>query len=223
MANKQTLAAHLIRGLLVMATWGLTIWVITFLMNFADGMPFIGQTVRGIVGLILPDAWVGSGWLKPVYPVLSLLLLSIIASAFGMIAQIWIGHNLIRLVNWIFETIPGVRIIFSFVKKSLEVFKDLDGESGNSKFSRVVAFQAWAGGSIAIGLVASETIDTATGKKMLCVFNAIQAPTPIGGQLLLIPEELTWNPGWTTEETYQFIMTMGGKIPHKVLTTRPQG
>lgn len=206
------LSKHAIRGLVLAAPIAVTIWTVNFLLNFADGL--MGPLVRVVVSTIIPSQSIQS-W---ICPLISLIILGVAASALGAMVQIWIGRKVMDFVHNVFETVPIVRKIFTFCKKSFEVFND-SGEGG-SKFTRVVAFRAWADGTITIGLVSSELKDAKTGKKLLVIFNPTQSPTPIGGQNLIIEEEKTWDPGWSTEDAFQFLMTMGARVPPQIVFSR---
>lgn len=207
-----TISKFVFRGLVLAAPIAVTIWTVSFLVNFADGL--MGPLVRSVVSLVLPSPGI-QYW---ICPLISLLILGAAVSLLGAMVEIWIGKKLVDMVHYVFETVPLVRKIFTFCKKMFEVFND-SGEGGG-KFTRVVAFRTWADGTISIGLVSGETRCAATGKKLLIVFNPIQSPTPIGGQNLIIEEDKTWDPGWTTEEAFQFLMTMGARVPSKIVFSR---
>ncbi len=216
MSKTSSFSGYLLRGIVILAAPAVTLWAVQYMANFADGIAVIGQSVRLLSRIFLPDAWSGSPAVQWFIPYVSLAVLAVIAAFFGVVASFRIGNHGLRLIDYFFFSIPGVRFIFTNVKKVLEIFK---GDDTKPRFSRSVAFRY--AGQTAFGFVSSTTTDAKTGKKFVIVFVPFQFIPP-SGFILPIPEEDVWDSGLTAEETIRAVVTMGGITPDMMNLTKPQ-
>ncbi len=216
MSKSSSFSGYLLRGIIILAAPAVTLWAVQYTANFADAIAPIGQSVRLFSRIFLPEAWSGSPAVQWFFPYVSLAVLAGVAALFGFVASFRIGSQGLRLIDYFFFAIPGVRFIFTNVKKVLEIFK---GDDTKPRFSRSVAFRY--AGQTAFGFASSTTTDAKTGKKFIIVFVPFQFVPP-SGFLLPVPEEDVWDTGLTAEETIRAVVTMGGITPDSMNLTKPQ-
>lgn len=213
MSKSSKFSGYLFRGVVFLAAPAVTLWAVQYAANFADKFAFIGQFVRFVADLLLPDFLYNSPFVQMLFPYLSLALAASIAAWLGILASYRIGKEGLRVIDYIFFAIPGIRFIFTNVKNVLEIFN-----SDKPKFTRSVAFRY--AGQIAYGFVSSHITDKVTGKKFVVVFMPLQFVPPSGFQLV-IPEDEVWDSGMTSEETIRAVVTMGGITPEAMNLTKP--
>lgn len=216
MSKSSAFSGYLFRGFVFLAAPAVTLWAVQYAANFADGIALIGQTVRLVASFLLPQTVYGLSAVQWFFPYLSLALLVGIATMFGILASFRIGDQGLRLIDYVFFKIPGIRFIFTNVKKVLEIFK---GDETKPRFSRSVAFKY--AGQTAFGFASSTTTDAQTGKKFVIVFVPFQFVPP-SGFLLPIPEEDVWDTGMNAEDTIRAVVTMGGITPDAMNLTKPK-
>ena len=214
MSKSSKFSGYLFRGVVFLAAPAVTLWAVQYAANFADKFAFIGQFVRFVADLLLPDFLYNSTFVQMLFPYLSLALTVGIAAWFGILASYRIGKEGLRVIDYIFFKIPGIRFIFINVKNVLEIF-----DSDKPKFTRSVAFRY--AGQIAYGFASSDIIDKVTGRKFVVVFMPLQFVPPSGFQLV-IPEDEVWDTGMSSQETIRAIVTMGGITPDSMNLAKPE-
>ncbi len=213
MSKSSKFSGYLFRGVVILAAPALTLWAVQYAADFADKFALVGQFVRFVADLLLPDFLYNSPFVQMLFPYLSLALAASVAAWFGILASYRIGKEGLRVIDYIFFKIPGIRFIFTNVKNVLEIF-----DSDKPKFTRSVAFRY--AGQIAYGFASSYITDKVTGKKFVVVFMPLQFVPPSGFQLV-IPEDEVWDTGMTSEETIRAVVTMGGITPDSMNLTKP--
>ncbi|QQR55880.1 MAG: DUF502 domain-containing protein [Candidatus Melainabacteria bacterium] len=213
MSKSSKFSGYLFRGVVFLAAPAVTLWAVQYAANFADQFALLGQFVRFVADLLLPDFLYNSPFVQMLFPYLSLALAAGVATWFGILASYRIGKEGLRVIDYIFFAIPGIRFIFTNVKNVLEIF-----DSDKPKFTRSVAFRY--AGQIAYGFASSYITDKVTGKKFVVVFMPLQFVPPSGFQLV-IPEDEVWDTGMTSQETIRAVVTMGGITPDAMNLVKP--
>ena len=213
MSKLSKFSGYLFRGVVFLAAPAVTLWAVQYAANFADQFALLGQFVRFVADLLLPDFLYNSPFVQMLFPYLSLALAAGVATWFGILASYRIGKEGLRVIDYIFFAIPGIRFIFTNVKNVLEIF-----DSDKPKFTRSVAFRY--AGQIAYGFASSYITDKVTCKKFVVVFMPLQFVPPSGFQLV-IPEDEVWDTGMTSQETIRAVVTMGGITPDAMNLVKP--
>lgn len=165
------LGGYALTGLMVVAPWVITIWLVITVFNWFDAVT--GPIGRWIFG--------------PSFPYLIGPLLAVL----GLIALGWMVNR--RIVRWfvsacenVVKKFPVVGVVFKLVKDTVEA---IEQTSNVSRFSRVVLIQPFRPGVEMIGLVTFEG-KTASGRTLLAVV-APSALLPSAGLLFLVYEDQT--------------------------------
>lgn len=202
------LRAYFMRGLFFLFPIAVTIWLLRFVLDLADG--WLGGGIRLVAHWLLPATWFTgeyAGWMEATYGLLSVFLLCFIFMAVGVIASFRIGKQGLRLVDHVFIHIPGVNAIYRSVRKMMEAF----GDGNNTSFQRCV-YLKFPGQYWSLGLVTRELKENGTGRKILAVL-VPQAPNPIGGFIQYVPEEETIATDISIEDGLKLVVSMGVLSP----------
>lgn len=183
-----------ISGLLVVVPLGFTIFIIVSLFNFFDGWfrslksywlndppNWIVENISENTKAVL-DHFIDS---LPPFGVgfcLTLVLIFLI----GFMTRIYLGQRMVKLVEWLFNLIPGVSMLYKGVK---QVFEQLVGK-GHKIFERVVLIEYPRKGIYSIAFVTgpAEYFNPIVNKKMFYVF-VVTTPNPTSGFFMMVLEE----------------------------------
>src|SRR5579883_826199 len=111
------------------------IWLSVFIVGLAYQMSenWLGGITRSIVHWVLPSSFYSSWFPDGHIPGLSLLTGLVLLAAIGAIASWHIGRQGLRVIDYLFLSIPGINGIYSSVRKMV----DSIGEPGQSRFQKV--------------------------------------------------------------------------------------
>ncbi len=187
-------------GLLVAIPLGITLFILRFLFNLADGLlaPYIRLAQRIVYGeaFYLPGLGVIVG------------LVAIYLA--GVVASNVLGGYFVRRWNLLLARIPLVKTIYFAAHQVVEIMTR--GRGGSLR--RAVLVQFPETDAFAFAYVTNETI-TSSGRRYLTCF-VPTAPNPTSGYVLFLDESEVFQTGMSEEETVKVIMSMGVVIP-KVL------
>lgn len=118
---------YFLQGLIILAPIALTIYAVTVLFNFIDGI------LPSLVQKIFPH-WIGTDSEgKSRIPGLGFVLVILIVIMVGYISSSFIVSRLVDLFDKILERTPGIKLIYSTIKDFFEAFA-----GDKRKFDRAV-------------------------------------------------------------------------------------
>ncbi|MBI3602564.1 MAG: DUF502 domain-containing protein [Candidatus Omnitrophica bacterium] len=191
------LRIYIFRGLLAIIPLLLTFIAITLLYKLIDKkvMSFLDQFihVRQIPGM-------------------GILLVLLSLYLIGLIVSNVVGKQLLYSIGQVTEHIPIIKIIYQLGKQLSESFSTASGKQAFQKALLVKGIndQGWV-----IGLLAGTVKDNTTGEEFLRVF--IPAThNPLLGCIILVKSDQTRDPGWTVEETFKAMVSIGIVFPSEI-------
>ncbi len=194
------------RGLYVLLPLLITIWIVSFLFNFADGIlgglikMFYGQPVQG-VGLLL-----------------TVILIFII----GIIASFIPGEKALLMAENIISRIPFINGIYSAAKKVNDIFF----KQGDSKESRKACLVEYPRkGIFTLGFITAEAVEEinqkANSEKLFCIFIP-NTPTPATGFMIMVPAQDVMILDMRSEDAFKYIVSCGVIKPSIMNSVRGQ-
>lgn len=204
-------SATFMRGVLFMIPIAVTLFVVGFISSLSES--WLGSLTAALVRLVVPASWLGP-FSNGHIPGLSLILFLVIILVLGWIASVHVGRQGLRLIDHLFQAIPGVRVIYSAARKVVDAL----GDASKPKFQRAVLINWGPNGTKTMGFVTSETVDDTTGRKHLVVFIPTP-PNPASGFITVVPEDQATDPGLTMEQALKVAMSLGVLTPDRLKIT----
>jgi uncharacterized membrane protein len=189
------LKARFITGLFVVIPLGITIFILKFLFNFADGI--LGSYLDSIFSLFIGRDYHVPG--------LGMLTGFIVIYISGTLATNVIGTRVINWADDMLSRIPVVKSIYSSSKQLTQVFKE-----GKSSYRRAVFVEWPRAGVRAIGFVTGEVVRD--GEKLVVVYVPTM-PNPTSGFALFFRESEVQDSGMSVEDALKFVVS-GGAVVH---------
>ncbi len=193
-------------GLLVVIPVGITIFILRFLFNLADGVlaPYIrrGAALFFGEGHYIP----GLGMITGIFVIYFT----------GILATNVFGKRLVNYPDKLFSRIPLVKSIYSSAKQLMEVFS----KKGRSSFRRAVYVDFPKEGSYSIAFITNEVM-TASGKRYYTCFIPT-SPNPTSGYVLVLHEAQVYPASFSVEEAMKIIMSGGMVAPEVILAEKLQ-
>jgi uncharacterized membrane protein len=189
------LKGKFITGLFVVIPLGITLFILKFLFNFADG----------ILGSYLDSLF--SAFTNREYhiPGLGMLTGIIVIYLSGILATNVMGTRIIRWWDGLLSRIPLVKSIYSSSKQLTQVFKE-----GKTSYRRAVFVEWPRVGVRAVGFVTAEVVRN--GESLVVVYVPTM-PNPTSGFALFFRESDVHDSGMTVEEAVKFVVS-GGAVVH---------
>lgn len=184
------------RGLLVSIPFALSILAVHFFYTSID------QRV-----LDLLDEQVGIR-----FPGLGILLLLMMLYALGFVTSNVIGRRFLGLVERITSRIPLIKTTYQIGKQVSDTFS----MSERQVFQKAVLVECVKPGIWTAGFVTGSVIDRANGGETLLKVYVPTPPNPASGNVLLVREQDTRDPGWTIEEALKMVISAGVIGPKEV-------
>lgn len=183
-----------ITGLFVVVPLGITIFILKFLFNFADG----------ILGTYLDSLF--SAFLDNPYhiPGLGMLTGAIVIYVSGVLATNVMGTRIIRWWDQLLSRIPLVKSIYGSSKQLTQVFKE-----GKSSYRRAVFVEWPRPGVRAVGFVTAEVVRE--GEKLVVVYVPTM-PNPTSGFALFFKEAEVHDCGMSVEDAVKFVVSGGAVV-----------
>jgi uncharacterized membrane protein len=183
-------------GLLVIVPLGITLFILRFLFNLADGFfaPYVRQAERWIFGRVVYA------------PGLGLIVGTIVIYIAGVVATHVLGRHLVRWWDDFLHRIPLVKAIYNSAK---QIIKALSGK-GRLTFQRTALVDFPVDGSYAVAFVTNE-ISAEGGKRYFTCY--VPKSNPTSGFLVVLPEERVYPLEITVEEAMKIILSGGIVLP----------
>ncbi|MBJ6723190.1 DUF502 domain-containing protein [Geomesophilobacter sediminis] len=184
-----------VTGLFVVVPVGITIFILKFLFNFADG----------ILGTYLDSAF--SVFIHRDYhiPGLGMLTGAVVIYFSGVLATNVMGTRILKSSDKMLSKIPLVKSIYTSSKQLTQVFKE-----GKTSYRRAVFVEWPRAGVRAVGFVTGEV--ERGGEKLVVVYIPTM-PNPTSGFALFFRESEVHDSGMTVEEAVKFVVS-GGAVVH---------
>ena len=191
----KTIANHLkdkfLTGLIVVIPIGITIFILKFLFNFADGL--LGSYLDSLFSIIFHHEFH--------IPGLGMITGAVVIYLAGLLATNVLGTQILKLGDELLSRIPIVKSIYSSSKQLTKVFKE-----GQSSYRRAVFVEWPRPGIKAIGFVTAEV--ERNGTRMVVVYVPTM-PNPTSGFALFFPEDEVYECGMTVEDALKFVVSGG--------------
>jgi uncharacterized membrane protein len=183
------------KGLFVVIPLGITIFILKFLFNFADGI--LGPHLAAVYSYFAHH---------PVYiPGLGMIFGVIVIYCAGLAAGNILGNSFFHWADTMLARIPVVKSVYTSSKQLTQVFRE-----GRSAYSRAVFVEWPRKGVRAVGFVTAEVIDH--GEPFIVVYVPTM-PNPTSGFALYFRPEEVYDSGMTVEEAVKFVVS-GGVVVH---------
>lgn len=178
-------------GLFVVVPLGITIFILKFLFNFADG----------ILGSYLDALFTAISHRETHFPGLGMLTGAVVIYLTGLLASNVLGTHLFKWGDRILSRIPLVKSIYTSSKQLTRVFKE-----GKTSYRRAVFVEWPRKGVRAVGFVTAEV--ERDGEKLVVVYVPTM-PNPTSGFALFFREDEVTESGMTVEEAVKFVVSGG--------------
>lgn len=202
--DRLTLRYRLLSGLLVLVPAGITVFVLSFVLNMTVGV------VAKFFRLFLKEEP------KSVVLVLSSITLFMVLYAVGTLASHVVGRKVIDFGERLLIRIPFVKAVYVSSKQVIELFQSRT----NIQQRKVALVDFPIEGLRVFGFVTGETTDP-EGRPCYTVFIPT-TPNPTSGYLELVPFEKTHILDMAPEEAVKLIMTGGFLGPDKLQYAQDQ-
>lgn len=196
------LKQYLMAGLMIWIPLGITIFVISTIVNLVD---------KSL--LLLPQQYKPEALFGFHIPGLGLLLSILIVLITGVIAANLLGRKLISWWEYLLSRIPLVRTIYSTVKQIFSIILS----SNNKAFRQVVLIEYPRKGIWTIAFqtgAATRSFETQTGHELITVF-VPTTPNPTSGFILLLPSSEVQIVSMSIEEALKLVVSLGVIAPEE--------
>ncbi len=181
------------KGLYVLLPLLITIWLVSFLFNFTDGI------LGGLIRMFYGPPMQGVGLL------LTILLIFVI----GVIASFMPGEKALLVAEKLISKIPLINGIYSGAKKVNDIFFK-QGESAESR--KVCLVEYPRKGIFTLGFIAAEAVEEinqkANADKLFCIFIP-NTPTPATGFMIMVPAQEVMILNMRSEDAFKYIVSCG--------------
>lgn len=189
------LKGKFITGLFVVVPLGITLFILKFLFNFADGI--LGSYLDSIFSAFIVHR-------EYHIPGLGMLTGAVVIYLSGVLATNVMGTRILRWWDELLSRIPLVKSIYSSSKQLTQVFKE-----GKTSYRRAVFVEWPRVGVRAVGFVTAEV--ERDGEKLVVVYVPTM-PNPTSGFALFFRESDVHECGMTVEEAVKFVVSGGAVV-----------
>jgi len=177
------------RGLLASIPFALSIFAVHFFYTSID------QRVLDLI-----DELVGIR-----FPGLGILLLLVVLYVLGFITSNVIGKRVLGWVEQLTARIPLVKTTYQIGKQVSETFSLPERQV----FQKAILVECVKPGIWTVGFVTGKVVDQVNGGEVFLKVYIPTPPNPASGNVLLVREQDTRNPGWTIEEALKMVISAG--------------
>jgi uncharacterized membrane protein len=195
----KTVVKHLkgtfLAGIFIVIPFGITIFILKFLFNFADGI--LGSHLESLMAL--------GGRSGGHIPGIGMITAAVVIYLTGLVATNVLGKRLLKLGDDLMTRIPLVKSIYTSSKQLTKVFRE-----GGSSYRRAVFVEWPRPGVRAVGFVTAEV--EREGERFVVVYIPTM-PNPTSGFALWFLECDVYESGMTVEDAVKFVVSGGVVIP----------
>lgn len=185
------LKSKFVTGLFVVIPLGITIFILKFLFNFADGI--LGTYLDSLFSAIAHEEFH--------FPGLGMLTGAAVIYLSGLLATNVLGTQFLKWWDAFLSKIPLVKSIYTSSKQLTQVFKD-----GKTSYRRAVFVEWPRKGVRAVGFVTAEMVRD--GERLVVVYVPTM-PNPTSGFALFFREDEVLESGMTVEDAVKFVVSGG--------------
>jgi len=185
------LKEKIVTGLFVVVPLGLTIFILKFLFNFADG----------ILGVYLDKLITAFSHRETHFPGLGMLTGLAVVYLAGLLATNVLGTQFFKWGDELLSRIPIVKSIYTPSKQLTSVFRE-----GKTSYRRAVFVEWPRPGVRAVGFVTAEVMRE--GERFVVVYVPTM-PNPTSGFALFFRAVDVQDSGMSVEEAVRFVMSGG--------------
>lgn len=138
------------------------------------------------------------------FPGLGILLLLVALYILGFVTSNVIGKRILGVVEWVTSRIPLVKTTYQIGKQVSDTFS----LSERQIFQKAILVECVKPGIWTAGFVTGTVMDQVHGDTFLKVY-VPTPPNPASGNVLLVREQDTRDPGWTVEEALKLVISAG--------------
>ena len=182
-------------GLFVVIPVGITIFILKFLFNFADGI--LGACLDALFSAITHH--------EAHIPGLGMITGAIVIYLTGLLATNVLGTQFLRWGDELLSRIPLVKSIYTSSKQLMTVFRE-----GKGSYRRAVFIEWPRPGVRAIGFVTAEV--ERNGERLVVVYVPTM-PNPTSGFALFFREDEVTDSGMSVEDAVKFVVSGGVVVP----------
>jgi uncharacterized membrane protein len=191
----ERLVTHLrttfVTGLFILIPVGITIFILKFLFNVADGI--LGPYLAGLVSMVVHhDVYM---------PGLGMLTGAVVIYLTGLLAGNIAGNTLLAWSEAVLLRIPLAKSVYTSSKQLIQVFRD-----GKTSYRRAVLVEWPRPGVRAIGFVTAEV--ECDGERRIVVYIPTM-PNPTSGFALYFRESEVVDAGMSVEDAVKFVVSGG--------------
>lgn len=187
-------------GLLVVIPVGITLFILRFLFNVADGV--LAPSIRETVSFFFGE--------RSYIPGLGMIAGLLVIYLAGLLATNVFGRRLVDYWDHLLSRIPVVKSIYTSSKQIINVFS----HGGRNSFRRAVYVEFPLEGCFSIAFITNSVV-SASGKHYHTVFIPT-SPNPTSGYVLLLEESKVYPTAFGVEEAMKIIMS-GGMVTPEVI------
>ena len=184
-------------GIFIVIPFGITIFILKFLFNFADGI--LGSPLDNLMEL--------TGRNIGHIPGIGMITAFLVIYLTGLFATNVIGKRMLIMGDNFLSRIPLVKSIYSSSKQLTKVFSE-----GGASYRRAVFVEWPRPGVRAIGFVTAGVVHD--GTKYLIVYVPTM-PNPTSGFALWFQEQEVYESGMTVEDAVKFVVSGGVVLPEQ--------
>lgn len=185
------LRGKFVTGLFVVIPVGITIFILKFLFNFADGI--LGSYLDSLFSLFIHR--------EAHIPGLGMITGAIVIYLAGILATNVLGTQLLHWWDRLLSRIPLVKSIYNSSKQLTKVFSE-----GKTSYRRAVFVEWPRPGVRAVGFVTAEV--ERDGQRLVVVYVPTM-PNPTSGFALFFSEDQVYDSGMTVEDAVKFVVSGG--------------
>ncbi len=189
------LKRRFVAGLFIVIPLGITLFILKFLFNVADGIlgPYMAKLFFTVTRR---DTYI---------PGMGMVTGAVVIYMTGFLAANVMGTQLLRWWDNLLTKIPLVKSIYTSSKQLTQVFKE-----GKTSYRRAVFVEWPRKGVRAVGFVTAEVMRD--GEKLVVVYVPTM-PNPTSGFSLFFHEDEVLESGMTVEDAVKFVVS-GGVVVH---------
>ncbi|MBY0359878.1 MAG: DUF502 domain-containing protein [Candidatus Obscuribacterales bacterium] len=195
----------LIRGVLFIAPVWLCVFLVKLLYGVCENM--LGGITAQFVRWFVPVDWLGP-FANGHIPGLSMLTAAVMLALIGFAGSWAIGKAGLRLIDFLFMSIPGLNTVYSAARKVIDAL----AEPGQSRFQKVVLVEGpMMPGLQTIAFVTNEVVAD-NGERYYWVFIP-HMPNPTSGYVFMVESRYIRETTLTTEQGLKICMSLGVLAP----------
>ncbi len=200
-------------GLCVAIPIALTVWIVNLLYSLINGP--LDQVIRH---LISEHHLPASEYFKTHYdgtiPGAGFLLTLLLLVLIGVLTGNYVGKKLLGFIDLLFGRVPVVRPIYNAIKQAVEAVQNLSGDDKNATFNQVVYIPYPGTKTQVLGFVTSRF--TRPDGTLWCHVFLPNAPSPLAGFVLIVPESELVLADITVEQATKIILSCGLVTPNSL-------